>query len=59
MIPEPSTWFSFGVRRQSLLHGVTGFAFISGLSSKDNPSFPIVFGPLIPGTETPDVKWPK
>ncbi len=40
----------------ALEHGETGFAFISGLSSKDNPSCPIVFGPVIPGTKTIDMK---
>jgi len=34
----------------ALAHGETGFAYISGLSSKDNPALPIVFGPVIPGT---------
>lgn len=33
----------------ALESGETGFAFISGLSSKDNPSIPIVFGPVTPG----------
>ncbi|RYD47152.1 MAG: hypothetical protein EOP85_06025, partial [Verrucomicrobiaceae bacterium] len=34
--------------------GETGFAFISGLSAKDNPSLPIVFGPVVPGTRAVD-----
>lgn len=38
----------------ALESGETGFAFISGLSSKDNPSLPIVFGPVVPGTRTVD-----
>ena len=33
----------------ALESGETGFAFISGLSAKDNPSIPIVFGPVPPG----------
>ncbi|MEO5914019.1 MAG: hypothetical protein ABIS50_07275 [Luteolibacter sp.] len=40
----------------ALAHGETGFAYVSGLSSKGNPSIPIVFGPIIPGTKTLDVK---
>ncbi|MEO5715963.1 MAG: DUF1559 domain-containing protein [Luteolibacter sp.] len=40
----------------ALQHGETGFAFIPGLSPKDNPAFPIVFGPVIPGTKTVDAK---
>lgn len=39
-----------------MARGETGFAYISGLSSKDNPSFPIVFGPVIPGTTRLDAK---
>lgn len=38
----------------ALAHGETGFAYISGLSSKDNPSLPIAFGPVIPGTSLLD-----
>ena len=34
----------------ALAHRETGFAYISGLSSSGNPSRPIVFGPVIPGT---------
>ncbi len=40
----------------ALAHGETGFAYISGLSATDDPSTPIVFGPVIPGTKTLDVK---
>ena len=40
----------------ALEHNETGFAYISGLSSKGNPSSPIVFGPVIPGTTRLDAK---
>jgi hypothetical protein len=41
----------------ALAHGETGFAYISGLSSKKGyPSRPIVFGPVIPGTTRLDPK---
>ncbi len=40
----------------ALEHAETSFAFVAGLTSKDNPSCPIVFGPVIPGTRTVDVK---
>jgi hypothetical protein len=33
----------------ALASGETGFAFVSGLSAKDNPAIPIVFGPVTPG----------
>jgi hypothetical protein len=39
----------------ALAHGETGFAFVAGLSPKGNPSCPIVFGPVIPGTRKLDV----
>lgn len=35
----------------ALESGETGFAYISGLSAKDNPSCPVVFGPVTPGTK--------
>lgn len=34
----------------ALAPGETGFAYISGLSFEDNPSLPLAFGPVIPGT---------
>ena len=37
-----------------LAHAECGFAYIAGLDSKGNPSTPIVFGPVIPGTRTLD-----
>ena len=40
----------------ALAPGETGFAYISGLSSKDNPSIPIVFGPVFLATRTVDAK---
>lgn len=40
----------------ALEHGETSFAFVSGLSTKGNPSCPIVFGPVIPGTKILDAK---
>ncbi|WP_348223476.1 hypothetical protein [Luteolibacter sp.] len=40
----------------ALEHGETGFAYVSGLTTKDNPSIPMVFGPIIPGTKTVDSK---
>jgi hypothetical protein len=40
----------------ALAPGETGFAYISGLTSKGNPSIPIVFGPAIPATRTVDAK---
>ncbi len=46
----------WGSDATALAPGETGFAFISGLSSKDNLSCPIAFGPVIPGTKTLDVK---
>lgn len=38
----------------ALESGETGFAYISGLSAKDNPSIPIVFGPVAPGARAID-----
>ncbi len=38
----------------ALAHGETGFAYVSGLSPNDNPSLPLVFGPVIPGTSRLD-----
>ncbi len=38
----------------ALAHGEPGFAYISGLSTNDNPSLPIAFGPVIPGTSRLD-----
>lgn len=38
----------------ALAHGETGFAFVSGLSSKGTPSASLVFGPVIPGMKTLD-----
>jgi hypothetical protein len=37
-----------------LEHGECAFAYISGLSSTRDPSTPILFGPVIPGTTTLD-----
>lgn len=39
-----------------LVHGNTSFAYIAGLDSKANPSTPVIFGPVIPGTSTLDTK---
>ena len=39
-----------------LEHGECGFAYIAGLKSTDDPSTPIVFGPVIPGTKKLDRK---
>ena len=36
--------------------GSTGFSYISGLSTRDNPSTPLALTPLIPGTTTFDPK---
>ncbi len=36
--------------------GEVAFAYIAGLSTKDNPSLPIAFGPVIPGTNRFDPK---
>ena len=41
---------------EALKKGEVGFAYISGLSSKDNPSTPITLTPLIPGTTKFDPK---
>ena len=38
----------------ALAQGETGFAYISGLSSDGNPSLPLAFGPVIPGTSRLD-----
>ncbi len=37
-----------------LEHGECAFAYIAGLSSRDSPNTPILFGPVIPGTTTLD-----
>ena len=39
-----------------LEHGECAFAYIAGLSSLDDPSAPLLFGPVIPGTTTLDLK---
>ena len=39
-----------------LEHGECAFAYISGLTAKGNPSRPIAFGPVIPGTRILDKK---
>ena len=39
-----------------LAHGECAFAYISGLSTADDPSAPLAFGPVIPGTSTLDRK---
>ena len=39
-----------------LAHGECAFAYISGLSAAGDPSTPLVFGPVIPGTATFDKK---
>ena len=36
--------------------GEVAFAYIAGLPTKDNPSLPIAFGPVIPGTNRFDPK---
>lgn len=36
--------------------GEVAFAYIAGLSAEDNPSLPIAFGPVIPGTNRFDPK---
>jgi hypothetical protein len=36
--------------------GEVAFAYIAGLPTKDNPSVPIAFGPIIPGTNRFDPK---
>lgn len=40
----------------ALAHEECGFAYIAGLSDKDNPSIPIVFGAVIPGTSKLDTE---
>lgn len=40
----------------ALIHGECGFAYIAGLSLKDNPSIPVVFGAVIPGTSKLDTE---
>lgn len=42
--------------RQALKKGEVGFAYISGLTSKDNPSLPLLLAPIIPGTTKFDPK---
>ncbi len=37
-----------------LEHGECAFAYVCGLTSKDDPTTPIAFGPVIPGTKNPD-----
>lgn len=39
-----------------LAHGECAFAYIAGLSSRDDPNTPVFFGPVIPGTTTLDRK---
>ncbi|MFN4942920.1 MAG: hypothetical protein ACK49X_07115 [Akkermansiaceae bacterium] len=41
---------------EGIKKGECGFAYIAGLSSKDNPSTPLVLTPLIPGTTKFDPK---
>jgi hypothetical protein len=36
--------------KEALNKGEVGFAYISGLSSKDDPATPIAFAPIIPST---------
>lgn len=36
--------------------GEVAFAYIAGLSTEDNPSLPIAFGPIVPGTNRFDPK---
>lgn len=43
-------------RGEALKKGEVGFSYISGLSTKGNPSTPIVLTPLIPGTTKFDPK---
>ncbi len=42
--------------KQALKKGEVGFAYISGLSTGNNPSTPLVLAPLIPGTTKFDPK---
>ncbi len=42
--------------RQALKKGEVGFAYISGLTTKDNPSLPLLLAPIIPGTTKFDPK---
>ncbi len=39
-----------------LEHGECAFAYVAGLTAAGNPSRPIAFGPVIPGTSTLDQK---
>lgn len=41
---------------KALVKGNVGFAYISGLTSKDDPNTPIVLAPIIPGTTKFDPK---
>lgn len=41
---------------QALKKSEVGFAYISGLTSKDNPSLPLLLAPIIPGTTKFDPK---
>lgn len=41
---------------QALAKGECGFTYLSGLSSKGNPSRPIIVAPMIPGTDRFDPK---
>jgi type II secretory pathway pseudopilin PulG len=50
---KPDGNFAHG---KALERGEVGFAFISGLSSKDDPNTPIVLAPMIPGTTKFDTK---
>ena len=39
-----------------LENGEVAFAYIAGLSTKDNPTLPVAFGPVVPGTNRFDPK---